>query len=230
MIHFKFNNTEQVETKLIESHICVNHLNQKQKLKSIFTRKFNERNYKQNKVNMFKNSCIKNGFQLITDYDFEQNKNIDSTNHNFIFLLFDYKKFYNIINSLESVIGISISEIIDRSYFYLVIDVENIFDAMNEIGFNISDITFTKYELFMKKIMIQFNLDYSNNGYCINRNLFAIFEIYNYIYNHAYELIDKLSKKYSVSKIFDIITNQTDNEATELNILLSTFEKIKQNF
>lgn len=230
MIHFKINDINSNENKLIESHIYVNHSKQDKKLTSIFTRQFNERNYKQNKFNIFKNSCIQNGFQLITDYNFEQNKDIDLTIHNFIFLLFDYKKFYNIINSLESVVRLSINEIIDHSYFYLVIDFENIFDAMNEIGFNICDITFTKYELFMKKVMIQFNLDYSNNGYYIDRNLFGILEIYNYIYNHAYELVNNLSKKYPITKIFDIINNQTDEDAKELNKLLSTFEKFKRIF
>ena len=82
-------------------------------------------------------------------------------------------------------------------------------------------------ELFNRKIMLKCSIQTKNFNYNITKQQLATLEIYNYIYNHAYELLQKILSYCPVTKVFDVITAQQTPEAKELNTLINTF---KQNY
>lgn len=194
-----------------------------QKLKDVFIRHFNERDYKRKKLDAFKKSLENNNFQIITDYDFDNNKNINSKSDKFGFLIFDYNKLIPLIESLEINTNKKFEDIIDNNSIILIsVDIENVFDMIYKLGANIFNITFTPYELFNKKITAIINFSFGDESN-ITRKLLSVLEIYNYIYNRAYELVKILSEKIPSSKIFDAIDSEEYPEAIELKTLLGTF-------
>lgn len=222
MIRFSFN--EKENPVFVTSPInTIKHENTNSKLKDGFIRHFNERDYKKHKIEIFKKICEKNNSQLITDYDIETSKNVNVKAEFFTFVVFDYMKFLNLINSLITSSGKDFYHLTECANFYLIIDIEDIFDAFFKIGFAIKEISFTPYELFSKKAMLNLGFYLENSGYYIDKEIFSMLESYNYIYNHAFELIKTLSEKYSMQKIFDVIDSQETPEAKELKKLFDTF-------
>lgn len=225
MIYFTF---EDIENNYgLESKINIQKYDSTDlKLRSIFNRYFNEHDYKQNKINKYEKFCKNNNYQLITDFNIndiviDKNKNI------YNFVIFDYKKLNSLINSVKLITGKSYENIIVYSNFYIICDIEEIFDNLYINNLIIEEMSITLYELFNRKIMLKCSIQTKNFNYNITKQQLATLEIYNYIYNHAYELLQKLLSYCHVTKVFDVITAQQTPEAKELNTLINTF---KQNY
>lgn len=222
MIYFTFEGSKNnygLESKIkIQKHNSTN-----LKLRNIFNRYFNEHDYKQNKINKYEKFCKDNNYQLITDLNFndiiiDKNKNI------YNFVIFDYRKLNFLINSVRLITGKNYENIIAYSNFYIVCDIEEIFDNLYINNLIIEEMSLTLYELFNKKIMLKCTIQINNFNYNITKQQLVTIEIYNYIYNHAYDLLEKMMSYCSIAKVFDVIIAQQTPEAKELNTLINSFK------
>lgn len=192
------------------------------RIKEIFTRHFNERDYKKTVLDNIKR-ISKKDFQIISDYNFEENDFIDVNKPN-IFVIFNYRDFEKILNSYIETTHQKISNVKKQSIMIFIIDVKDFFDVLYQTKTVIQNISFSKYELFTGKMMLVSWLE--GVKFSLNSEILAVIEIYNYIFNKSYELVNKLSQKYPNTKIFDVIEREETEEAKELKTLLYTFRNI----